>query len=118
MNAWTPSELQKLSKPFANAPADFQVVERETGLVLKHRTAHVWIGHYECTGMKPSFYCAYRAVAHVPKGRDPWTIDNRRIGSPDGVRTLAEAVALCRSAIDDATKRATVQRVLGDVDSL
>jgi transcriptional regulator with XRE-family HTH domain len=43
--------------------------------------------------MKPSFFCAYRAVAHVPKDRDPWTIDNRRIGSPDGVRTLKEAIA-------------------------
>lgn len=118
-NFWTDAEMKKLSKPFASAPGDFQIFNRPTGLVLIHRTAHVWIVHYEVTGnMKPSFYCAYRAAAHVPKGRDPWAVDNKRIGSQEGVRTLKEAVALCRTAIEDETKRATLQRVLGDVDTL
>jgi hypothetical protein len=77
-------------KPFANAPADFEVIERPTGEVLLHRSAHVWIVHYENT-RAPDVYRAYRAVQRVPNGRWPWTVDNRAIGSRDGVLTLAEA---------------------------
>jgi hypothetical protein len=102
-------------KPFANAPADFEVIERPTGEVLLHRSEHVWIVHYDTfSGPHPAVYRAYRAVERVPKGRWPWTVDNRAIGSRDGVLTLAEAVALAR----DSIKAESVQRAVGDLDAL
>jgi hypothetical protein len=57
----------------------FHLVEH-TGpwdMAYLHRTKHTFVIQYEKDdGMR---YQAYRAVAKVPKGRLPWTVDNRRI---------------------------------------
>ena len=56
-----------------------------------HKDKPVWIVEYEGTRVRGKHYQAYRAVLPVPVGRDPWTIDNHRIGSEDGFQTLEEA---------------------------
>jgi hypothetical protein len=84
---------------FVICPEDFERITRETGQVLKHRAHPVWIVHYE-SSKSPAFsvYRVYRAVARVPHGRDPWTVDNRCIGQRDGVASLGEAIEIAREA--------------------
>ncbi len=72
---------------------DFKRTYRTTGSVLLHRSKHVWIvryADYERGGTK--FWQAYRAVDTVPKGRDPWTVNNKRIGTDKGFKTLRDAL--------------------------
>lgn len=60
---------------------NFTEVDRDCGKVLLHKSKPCWIVFYEAiAGVRMGFYQAYRAVAHVPSGRMPWTVDNRRIG--------------------------------------
>lgn len=72
---------------------NFKRVYRATGSVIMHATKPVWIvryGDYERGGTK--FWQAYRAVDTLPKGRMPWTVDNRRIGTDKGFKTLRDAL--------------------------
>jgi hypothetical protein len=75
--------------------AKFNKVERDCGFVWMHDSAPVWIVKYDAITTGPhrraAFYQAYRAVQPVPKGRMPWSIDNRRIGTEDGFATLTAA---------------------------
>ncbi len=65
---------------------------RPTGVIWQHETKPHWIVHYPGTRVRGEHYQAYRAVARVPAGRNPWTVDNRRIGSEDGFATLEMAI--------------------------
>ena len=71
----------------------FNQVERPlSGPCWLHETKPNWIIHYPATRATAAHYQAYRAVERVPEGRKPWTVDNRRIGSPDGFVTLDQAM--------------------------
>lgn len=79
----------------ASSSADsFKPVERITGTVWVHKTKAVWIVFYEAVkGVRLAYYQAYRAVVKVPAGREPWTVDNRRIGDANhGFPTLEAAM--------------------------
>lgn len=58
----------------------FITVDRPVGPALLHLTKPVWVVEYAALPGRPRHWQAYRAVAHVPAGRQPWTVDNRRIG--------------------------------------
>ena len=79
--------------------SNFTLVERETGKVWLHNDKPVWVVHYECTDRRDDFWQGYKAVQRVPKGRMPWSIDNRRIGPEKrGFRTLGEALKAADAA--------------------
>jgi hypothetical protein len=60
--------------------------------VWLHKHKPHWIVFYEKTHA-PSFYQAYRAVEPVKNGRDPWSVNNKRIGDARyGYATLREAM--------------------------
>jgi hypothetical protein len=73
----------------------FKKITRHGSETWQHLTAPVWIVRYE--GIEGSNthrydkYQAYRAVEKMPNGRDPWTVDNRRIGPENGYSTLDKA---------------------------
>lgn len=77
---------------------DFVRVDRPHGTALLHREKQMWIVEYAQSRTSPHHWQAYRPVVTVPKGRDPWTVDNRRIGTVDGFLTLDEAVAAVEAA--------------------
>lgn len=56
-----------------------------------HESAPVWIVHYAATNVRREFWQAYRAVAHLPRGRRPWAVDNRRLNA-DGYPSLKSAM--------------------------
>lgn len=56
-----------------------------------HDTKPMWIVHYPATGVRAEFWQAYRAVAKIPTGRMPWTVDNRRVGTDRGFASFEEA---------------------------
>lgn len=71
----------------------FKQVERaHCSSVWLHETKPHWIVHYPATRVTGEHYQAYRSVERIPAGRKPWTVDNRRIGTQDGYRTLDEAM--------------------------
>lgn len=56
-----------------------------------HKTESIWVTYYPNAPDGP-IYEAYKAVAHVPEGRKPWTIANRRIQQGDaGFVNIEEA---------------------------
>lgn len=71
--------------------AEWITTNRPTGEVLKHASAPIWIVHYGPTNRMGEHWQAYRAIAYIPKGRDPWSVDNKRIGPDSGFRSLEEA---------------------------
>lgn len=62
--------------------------------VWLNKTKPAWIVFYSAIeGVRASYYQAYRAVRPAPKGRAPWSIDNRLVGHPDyGYPTLEAAM--------------------------
>ena len=63
-----------------------------------HASGTRWVTGYEPIGDRTQTFRAYRAIEHVPKGRLPWTVDNRHIGG--SYRTLdaaLTAVLECRA---------------------
>lgn len=70
---------------------NFTKVSRPHGECWLHNSRPVWIVEYSGTRVRGPFFQAYKAVEKVPAGRDPWTVDNRRIGTEDGFQTLQEA---------------------------
>lgn len=68
-------------------------VDRPHGSCLLHNSKHVWIVEYPATRQRAKFWQVYQPIAHVPAGRDPWTINNKRIGPEDGFQTLEAAIA-------------------------
>lgn len=80
---------------------NFTEVQREPWeTVWLHKEKPVWIVFYEnSTHEQFSFYQAYRPVSKVPSGRDPWTVDNRRLGPADrGFKTLETAMQAAEAA--------------------
>ena len=78
---------------------NFTLVKRETGKAWLHNDKPVWVVHYKCADRRDDFWQAYKAVQHVPKGRMPWSIDNRRIGPEKrGFKTLGEALKAADAA--------------------
>lgn len=75
-------------------PENYTLVERPHGSCLLHNTKPVWIVEYSATQIRPRHWQTYKAMHKVPKGRDPWTINNRRVGPENGIATLEQAVAL------------------------
>ena len=71
----------------------FKKVTRPTGDALLHINAPVWVVQYEydSRGSKVDTWKAYRTVAHLPRGRDPWTVDNRSLNK-DGYSTEEAAL--------------------------
>ena len=70
----------------------FITAQSPTGPILMHPAKPVWVVEYPATQIKPRFWQAYRAVAPVPRGRMPWTVDNRRIGTEAGFPSSEAAV--------------------------
>lgn len=60
-----------------------------------HPTQPIWVKFYPQTPVRVAHYQAYRAVAKVPAGRKPWSVDNRRIGDELGFASLDAAIAAC-----------------------
>ena len=83
----TPSQNVAVSTP----DSVFELVHRPYGDCWLHKDKPVWIVEYSATKVRARHFQAYRAVQPIPKGRDPWSIDNRRIGTEDGFDTLEEA---------------------------
>lgn len=69
----------------------FTKVQRPTDDVMLHMDAPVYVVHYPATYARAEHWQAYRAVAHLPRGRFPWTVDNRKL-SQDGFPTLEAAL--------------------------
>lgn len=74
----------------------FELIKRsfDPNGVWLNKLKPVWIVFYPAVeGVRAGFYQAYRAVRPVPAGRDPWSVDNRRIGHADhGFPTLEAAM--------------------------
>lgn len=70
---------------------DWISTDRPTGEVLKHAREPYWVVHYGETNRMGEHWQAYKAIAHIPKGREPWSVDNRRIGPDSGFKSLEEA---------------------------
>lgn len=81
----------------------FAEVERSHGTAWLHMDAPVWVVKYDgVPGSQTHRYDswqAYRAVERVPAGRDPWTVDNRRIGPESGYASEAEAFSAAKDFI-------------------
>jgi len=73
---------------------NYSNVERPHGSCLLHNDKHVWIVEYAATRVRPRHWQTYTAIHPVPNGRDPWTINNRRLGPEDGIETLEKAVEI------------------------
>jgi hypothetical protein len=73
-----------------------------------HSDKPVWITRYDAVpGVRLECWHAYRSVKAPPKGRLPWTVDNKRIGSAEGFPSLEsaiEAVEAWLTAIAKATE--------------
>lgn len=75
---------------------NFRVVRRPGQRVWLHVSKPVWIVFYPFM----EFFQVYRAIEHVPEGRNPWTIDNRVIGPKEGFTSLAAAMrAACKATV-------------------
>ena len=79
--------------------SNFTWIERGFVPILMHNTKPIWIVFYEAhKGIRAAFYQAYKAIHPVPKGRNAWSIDNRRVGDEDGFETLEAAMAAVEAA--------------------
>ncbi len=73
---------------------NYTTVDRQHGSCLLRNDKPVWIVEYSETRTRPKRWQVYEPMHPVPKGRDPWTINNRRLGPEDGIATLEQAVAI------------------------
>lgn len=77
--------------------AKFNKVERFDGVVWVHESQPVWVVKYDAISKGPhrraAFYQAYRACQSVPKGRAPWSVDNKRVGQEHGFASLHAATS-------------------------
>lgn len=98
------------SVPSTECPQRFRYIDRGGHDCWLHDSGAMWIVRYEAVpgGREYDVFHAFRVVAKLPKGRDPWTVDNRRL-SPEPFRSLnaaAEAVYAIAKA-SGAERRAT-----------
>ena len=74
-------------------PEDFEKVIRSyTSECWKHKERNVWIVFYDMTDKRDNFYEAFESIGKVPKGAEPWTVNNRRLSDGHGFKTLHEAM--------------------------
>mgnify|MGYP000914620747 CR=1 FL=1 len=62
----------------------------------------VFVTHYPALrGVRPGVFYVYRAVAAMPAGRKPWTVDNRRVSTMTGnlsdLRNLRAALTVAEA---------------------
>ena len=88
------------------APAGYTYLARNGHGCWKHEGGLHWITRYDAIpetsqmAGRPEVFYAYRCAAKLPKGREPWTVDNRTL-ERKGFRTIeaaAAAIAIARSA--------------------
>lgn len=65
---------------------------RPFGEVWLNAEKPIWIVEYPETHDRARHFQVYKPVVPVPKGRDPWTVDNKRIGDARGFKTLSDAM--------------------------
>ena len=71
----------------------FTQVDRDWIDTWLHSDKPVWIVRYDAVpGIRLECWHAYRSVKAPPKGRLPWTVDNKSIGSADGFSSLESAI--------------------------
>lgn len=82
----------------------FHTVSRGCDTILVHDIIPAWIVHYPAiNNVRRAFYQSYRSCAHIPKGREPWTVDNKALGNREyGFLTLKEAMASITSQDDSS----------------
>jgi len=73
---------------------------RPVGTYWLHDTHPTWVVFYSASHVRAAHYQGYKAIEKVPKGRNAWTVDNRRIGSEMGFLTLEDAMTACEAAFD------------------
>jgi hypothetical protein len=73
------------------------LVQEPYGSHWLHADGRHFVSHYEAVeGVRAEYWQAYTSKAQPPKGRMPWTVDNRRIGRDGyGYPTLEEAMRAC-----------------------
>ena len=88
--------------PSMGETAGFFAVQRPCDLspVYLHNEKPVWVVQYDATEVRPEHWQGYYAVAPVPKGRMPWSVDNRRIGTERGFPSLEAAITASVSHAD------------------
>lgn len=77
----------------------FQVVTRPHGECWLHKAKPAWVVHYPLAPRNPHYQAYIPAPWVGPddlKGRDPWTVDSRRL-SVNGFKTLKEAMQAAHS---------------------
>lgn len=83
----------------------FRLVERSHGEAWLHETEPVWVVKYdgvpESNTHRYDSWQVYKAVERVPAGRDPWTVDNRRLGGESGWAIPEQAFRAARDAVAD-----------------
>lgn len=78
----------------ANASDFTQQADRYSDDALYvHKDRQVWIRFYPAIEGRAAWWQGYRAVKTVPAHREPWSIDNRRIGTDRGFASLTDAIA-------------------------
>jgi len=58
----------------------------------RHDKKPVWVVEYSETRDRSKHYQTYKAIHAVPNSRKPWSINNRRVGTEDGFKTLEQAL--------------------------
>lgn len=84
--------------------SNFKVVRRPSGKVWLHKRAAVWVVAYPAIpGARLACWQAFFSVQKVPKGHDPWAVDNRRVGGVDGFPSLDAALAVADQVAGQVT---------------
>ena len=80
---------------------NFNIVDRGCGSIWVHKSKPSWVVFYNETNDSRSFYQAYTVMDYclpVPKYRNCWSLDNRRIGNEKtGFASLDAAFAAIES---------------------
>ena len=86
----------------------FDAVDRGYETIWVHKTAPVWIVHYEAIegsrDFRHEFWQPYRAIAKVKRGAKVWSADNKRIGTEAEFRSLEAAMAAAVAYVEQNTK--------------
>lgn len=70
----------------------FALVHQSHGDYWLHDNGRCFIVRYDAIpDVRAEYWQAYTSKAQPPKGRYPWTVDNRRITHERGVRTFEDA---------------------------
>lgn len=78
---------------------DFAVIHSEHGARWLHKSGTMFISFSPVTNVRGAHFQAYAAKDKVPAGRDPWTVDNKRLGRDGyGFPTFEAAAAAVAEA--------------------